>query len=1077
MNCYGEANEFICGMTDFGQIEIYNKLFKDATAPRQTPTECIYGRSSYYGFLNGKRVPAMIGSRLHVHKEDNPLDMDGYFIIDGICKSVSSMYMLDRVPFTNDRAYLSDGTRVDILSMGKYEINKGGKVRQWYLPYNYEEIAECSEDVERMKAHLDLVFHARKPTRYTPAVNHADAVILSCMFERWLNENMNMMCGEVKRRYRLVTAGELVWDALQFGEDVVKCFRTHVWPVKNIRNVTCVSEDMKHYSRIGDVEAIRRITLPTQRENTRLEDRLVRMQNQGYMCPVQTADGTLCGTIMYLCEGARVSNESSKWDSIKDESIPKTMSVKEGIRKGRKLVFVNGMFMGYTHAVATYGKRCENKEEESMEENGRMIMMWNRIGRIQAGTSDVSVTVGQIPYRKHNPAVRAMFASSMIKQAITMDRIVREGMFHDTKYLVEGEQPIVGREFAYAAGWNLDVAIMPWYGYNVEDAVVIREGVAEKYTTDKISIYSGVLDTRYARVIDEYVRVGEKVNAGDALFRMYYPNKVTTIEVVRSMQEGIVSAIVKHERCYMVKVVRRRQMEVGDKMTSRHGQKGVVSLIVPDDKMPMYLKDGEWKRIDLMINPHAFPSRMTMGQIKEMGNQEHVVKIPGKGEHKPCYELRGGILVGPCYYMALRHQVLDKVQSRDVHCVDKVSLQAVSGKAKIGGLRFGHMERDILLAVGAHDVLKKMYAIDEIDIETCGTCGTIWPPAKSEVYSLFECGCSKEMGVEERVWTKGHQYLMLCAGYLKGLGYEMKYWPRKREYAIERGGKKIQRIESYDEIWFGEHDPLDVRVWECAMRGGEKKRIRVLPMILRSNHLDAMYAKMHHVAKHEEIEKEIRRLLVGKYGAYHKYVEGHRVNHCVRSVIVPNPTLAMDTVEIPFGCDIGKSYGLLNRQPSLNVGSLMSMKLVVGKHRTIGLNPMLCKSFNADFDGDEMCIYGIDGYVKELPCRSEAIQDYLLGTLEEVTLMGLTANKAGMELMISNKSKGKPFNLEHMYVRIGNVIVNGTVVGSIEHCYWDGLTDREWYYQAMAAREGAASIGVNTPFTGDLETICNRMFI
>lgn len=1011
--------------TDFGQIELYNRLFAGATPPTSSPTQCLYGKLSYCGLWNKKRLPVMIGSKLHVHV-DNPLNIKGYFIIDGLCKSISMMYIMNGTLFTKDRAYLGDGRRIGIVSMGKYTVSYRGEEHAWYLPINYEDIAACSMDQNRLLGHLQLVADATNDDLLSPHVEHVDAMILCYMFENWLG-----VADTTRVTRRLVTPGEMIRDAIDHQYDVLKFFRTHRWAVRNIQNVTSVSEDMKHYSMIGDIESIRRITYPTSRENMRMKDRYVKDSERRQICPVQTSDGSLCGTILYLAAGARVSEVSTYHIAA----------------PGEKLFFVDGKYIGKVGSVTI---PYNTKALAELYEDNRIVIVWTAMGRILSGECDVSIAATYIPYRKHNPAIRAMFATSMIKQALTQDPRL-DLPFNDTKRLLSAEQPKVGPAFPYPAGWNLTVAIMPWFGYNIEDALVISKSTSKKYLTEKIMVYRSELVHREDRILQQYVRINDTVSKGDMLFKVFRSTAAVTLDIVRSSQDGIVTSLISHKNCFTVVVSKFRALEVGDKMCSRHGQKGIVSLIVDDAHMPQHHDGTTWRPIDLLINPHAFPTRMTWGQIIEMGNTEVPVRLYSTREQLP-----QKILVGPCYYMALRHQVADKLQYRDTHGIDSVSLQAIAGKARAGGLRFGHMERDVLIATGSHALLDELYSIDRVSIFVCNDCGI-----------LGQCEEHAPMSLQP---VSVHQYLLICTGLLRAHHHDIRYWPTTREYAIVP--YDVSTTQRVDDIHFGEYEPLDVRHHEH-----KGQIIPVLPMILRSPFLHSLYTRLFTGIYTKSIIDEHKRLLFGKNGAYHKFCEGHRVNHCLRSVIVPGPDLPLDTVEIPFGSDIGRTFGILNRQPTLSYRSIMSVKLRVGSTRCIRFNPQLCEAFNADFDGDEMCIFGTERFYDDLPVISSPIQDYILGDLESVTNMGLTANQAGIELMVTSGSKGKPHNVEHLFTRIGSVLLDGKVAGTIESCYSVGLTDDEWYLQAKAAREGAASIGVNTPFTGELNAICNRMYI
>ncbi|KAI8874514.1 beta and beta-prime subunits of DNA dependent RNA-polymerase, partial [Backusella circina FSU 941] len=277
---------------------------------------------------------------------------------------------------------------------------------------------------------------------------------------------------------------------------------------------------------IGDIESIRRLTYPTSRENMRMKDRYVKDEERGGICPVQTSDGSLCGTILYLVSGARVSGVD-------------TYTIAS---KGDKLLFVDGKFSGTVGSV---------NADEKYEDN-RIIMVWTAMGRILKNQScDVSVTATYIPYRKHNPAIRAMFATSMIKQALTQDPRL-DLPFNDTKRLISAEQPRVGPAFPYPAGWNLTVAIMPWFGYNIEDALVISKSTAKKFITEKIMVYRAELSHQQDRILERYVRVDDKVSKGDILFKVFRPTATLTLDIVRSSQDGIVTSIIEHKTCFTV---------------------------------------------------------------------------------------------------------------------------------------------------------------------------------------------------------------------------------------------------------------------------------------------------------------------------------------------------------------------------------------------------------------------------------------------------------------------------------------------------------------------------------------------
>lgn len=1010
--------------TSFGQIEIYNSLFQNAIPSINTPSFCLNNKQSYIAIFKRKRIPIMIGSVLHVHKNDNPLGINGYFIIDGICKTISMMYVFEKTLFTKDRAYLSCGSRVSILSFGKYIISKNGVSKTWYLPMNYKDIAYFSKDTKHLITHLDII--VRNTKLLSTDVSQNDALILACMFDEFLG-----ITNDYVHIKRIITPGELIHDSYTFKKDIIKCFRTNTWNVKNIYNVNNVSEDMKHYSLMGDIEAIRRITYPANREVMRMSDREVSDYNKYKICPVQTSDGTLCGTILYLSMGATVSQKGSYIVIPGDKYF----------------LFENGLYIGKCKGVHTID--CD------IYTFNRCLCIYSNHGRLFGGQNLVSYVVDSIPYRKHNPPIRSMFASSMIKQAITHDEKLINGWFNDVNYLVYGEQPNIGKQYPVPCGHNVIVAIMPYFGYNVEDALVISNNTSNLYTSKKIMIHSSKLNTEYDFIIDKKVTIGTSVERGDILFTAYHPSEIVTLEEMRSTIDGTVTDILESKYCYSVKVVREKNLEVGDKISNRHGQKGVISKILNNKDIPEYYCEGEWRKIDVIMNPHTFPTRKTIGQLLEMGNNLFQVRINGK-------ILKSKIIVGSCFYMALRQQVIDKYQYRNIGKIDTITRQAITGKSRKGGLRFGQMEKDILLASGAISTLKEIYSIDKIKISTCNICGII--------SNHYTSACP-----HKRIIVDAHYYLLVCLVSLRSNGHDILYFYDKQEYSIVDYDISInEEVHSVNDLYFGVSNILEMKYYNV----NDNIHIPILPSILRTNHLEILYRRMFTYNKYKNIFKELKQILATKNGFYHVLVEGHRVNHCVRSVIVPAPHLPVDTIELPFGCNIGKHYGLLNRQPSLNEGSMMSVSFVVGENKTIGIHPSLCKSFNADFDGDEMCVYGITNPCTELPIVDIPTQDYEYSmSINDFTYRGLTATKQDILYMIDNKVKGTEIDYEHIYGKIGKVIVGGNVVGYIQGNYIEGLSEDEWYIQSKAAREGASSIGINTPFIGELNSKCNKACI
>jgi DNA-directed RNA polymerase subunit B len=180
----------------------------------------------------------------------------------------------------------------------------------------------------------------------------------------------------------------------------------------------------------------------------------------------------------------------------------------------------------------------------------------------------------------------------------------------------------------------------------------------------------------------------------------------------------------------------------GDKLANRHGQKGVIGAVVPDEDMPF---TAEGIRPDMVINAHAFPSRMTVGQIMEMAGGklggidgspfgsltvEELYRKGGSGR-ETMYDGTTGlplpekIFIAPCWYQRLQHLAQDKCYARGASgLTDRTTNQPTAGRKNEGGMRLGEMERDVLAGSGATQVLReRMDCIGEATWDECHVCG------------------------------------------------------------------------------------------------------------------------------------------------------------------------------------------------------------------------------------------------------------------------------------------------------------------------------------------------------------------
>ena len=350
-----------------------------------------------------------------------------------------------------------------------------------------------------------------------------------------------------------------------------------------------------------------------------------------------------------------------------------------------------------------------------------------------------------------------------------------------------------------ALGKNMTVAFMTFNGYNYEDAVILNENLVkdDKYTSLHLEDYEmQCRETKLGpeeitrdipnvseearRNLDEngIVTIGTEVKEGDILVGKVTPKGMAELtseekllhaifgEKTREVRDtslrvphggdGIVHDIKIYSRkdndelpagvskVIRVYIIQKRKIQVGDKMSGRHGNKGVISLILPQEDMP-YLPDGT--PVDIMLNPQGVPSRMNFGQILEIhmgmackklgvhvatpvfdgahiSDIQSMMKEAGMDEDGKTvlYDGRTGepfdhrIAVGVMYMIKLHHMVDDKLHARSTGPYSLVTQQPLGGKAQFGGQRFGEMEVWALYAYGAAHTLQEIMTVKSDDV-------------------------------------------------------------------------------------------------------------------------------------------------------------------------------------------------------------------------------------------------------------------------------------------------------------------------------------------------------------------------
>ena len=412
-----------------------------------------------------------------------------------------------------------------------------------------------------------------------------------------------------------------------------------------------------------------------------------------------------------------------------------------------------------------------------------------------------------VPYANFNQSTRLNAGSKNQKQALGLyasNFAVRMDM--DVNLFHYPQRPVVStimHEISdydkHPAGQNIVVAIMSYKGYNMEDAIILNKGSIERgfgrstyyrpAIAEELRYAGGLIDQvcipdkdvkgyktekDYRFLEDDGIICSEaKVKEGDVVIGKTSPPRFLSSMEEYSLasstrressvnlkhgEEGIVDFVLITEneegnKLIQVRIRDERVPEIGDKFTSRHGQKGVVGLIVPQSDMPF---SASGIVPDLIFSPHGIPSRMTISHLIEMvagkvgalagrningttfdaepeerlrkellslGFRESGVETLYNGQTGEQYQAK--IFIGSMYYLKLKHMVANKIHSRARGPIQLLTRQPTEGRAKEGGLRLGEMEKDTFVAHGASLLLKERFDSDRTIVPVCESCGII----------------------------------------------------------------------------------------------------------------------------------------------------------------------------------------------------------------------------------------------------------------------------------------------------------------------------------------------------------------
>jgi len=419
----------------------------------------------------------------------------------------------------------------------------------------------------------------------------------------------------------------------------------------------------------------------------------------------------------------------------------------------------------------------------------------------------LGIVASLIPYSNYGGSSRLIRGSKILKQSLGLyaaNYLLR--MDTDVNILHYPQKPIV-KTFMHdiyewekhPAGQNVVIAVMSYEGYNMEDAIIVNKGSVDRgyarstyfkpFSAEELRYQGGLVDEvcvpdkdvkgyrseKDYRLLEDdgIISTGAKAGPEDIIIGKVSPprflgefeefNIATNVKRESSVSlghghSGIVdmTVVTENEEGNRLITTRMRQLripEIGDKFASRHGQKGVISILVNPEDVPV---SASGIVPDIIFSPYSIPSRMTIshlieilaGKVGAMGGEfidgSAFDATPEKNLRKQLLELgfredgtetfynpidgkqlQARIYVGSMYYLKLKYMVANKLHARATGKIQLLTRQPIEGRAQGGGLRIGEMEKDCLVAHGTSMLLKERFDSDKTILYVCEECGMI----------------------------------------------------------------------------------------------------------------------------------------------------------------------------------------------------------------------------------------------------------------------------------------------------------------------------------------------------------------
>jgi len=496
-----------------------------------------------------------------------------------------------------------------------------------------------------------------------------------------------------------------------------------------------------------------------------------------------------------------IDNNSIRWNNLIVGSLNDSDTKTQKNLLGGVLEFIDVQEADNCMIAINYEKLIENRDKKNYKIYSHCEIHPSFLHGVLASI---------IPFSDHNQAPRNTYQSAMGKQAMgvyaTNFRYRMDTVAHVIRY---PQTPIINsRVIKYLpsndlpSGINAIVAIASYSGYNQEDSIIMNKSAIERglFVSDCYKTYKdeekkrqsssvrmqekfilpnikntlGTQGNNYSKLTDKGFPIeNEYVKENDVIIGKIHPihskkdekdNKKPLYRccstTLKANDAGFIDKVILSRngdgyKFVKVKIRSTRSPTIGDKHASRHGQKGTVGIVYRQEDMP-FSKLG--MKPDLIMNPHAVPSRMTIAQVieclmgkvsvnlgmygdgtaftsfnekklgnllEELGFQRHCDEVLYNG--RTGEQLKVNIFMGPTFYQRLKHMVDDKIHSRSTGPNVILTRQPVEGRSRDGGLRFGEMERDCILSHGASLFLKETLQdrSDNYRMYTCKSCGLV----------------------------------------------------------------------------------------------------------------------------------------------------------------------------------------------------------------------------------------------------------------------------------------------------------------------------------------------------------------